>query len=60
MRTEYLGMSREQCSKEAMRLIERAQRDGNWLNIVDRLVDLRLTWYAPQIEKLMGHDQPNP
>ncbi len=46
MRAEYLGMSQEQVSREAMRLINAADVTENWLSIIDRLVDLRLAFYA--------------
>jgi hypothetical protein len=37
----YAGMSYEQASREAERLLKRAATNGNWHSIVDDLVFLR-------------------
>lgn len=39
---KYEGLSYEQCSREALRLLtRRATQDGKWWDIVDDLVALR-------------------
>ncbi len=37
--TEYLGMSKEQASREAEKII--LSYEGNWLDISDRLANLK-------------------